>query len=75
MDALFDALAKLLAVFKDPTQVVLLFVCISEGYGIYRLVRFMLDRADKDLEARVKLATALEGLTGIIKEKIGAKDS
>lgn len=34
--------------------------------------KWHLDRLDRDLEARVKLATAMEGLTSIIKEKIGA---
>ena len=33
--------------------------------------KWHLDRLDKDLEARVKMATALESLTSIIKEKIG----
>ena len=37
--------------------------------------KWHLDRMDRDLDARVKLATALEGLTSIIKEKIGAPKS
>ena len=37
--------------------------------------KWHLDRMDRDLDARVKLATALEGLTSIIKEKIGASKS
>lgn len=70
MDALLESIGRLLGVFKDPTQVILLLVAIAEGFAIYKLVRFFLDRTDKDLEARVKLATAMEGLTAIIKEKI-----
>ena len=73
MDALLAAIGKLFAVFTDPVQIVLLFVAMAEGFAIYKLVRFFLDRTDKDMEARVKLATALEGLSAIIKEKIGAK--
>lgn len=70
MDALFEALGKLLSVFKDPVNVILLFVCLAEGFGLYKIVRFIMDRSERDLEARVKLATAMEGLTAIIKEKI-----
>lgn len=70
MDALLEAIGRLLGVFKDPTQVLLLLICFAEGFAIYKLVRFFLDRTDKDMDARVKLATAMEGLTDIIKEKI-----
>lgn len=70
MDALLEAIAKLLGTFKDPVQVVLLLVCLAEGFGLYKIIRFLLDRADKDMEARVKVATAMEGLTDIIKEKM-----
>ena len=73
MDALLAAIGKLFAVFTDPVQIVLLFVAMAEGFAIYKLVRFFLDRTDKDMEARVKLATALEGLSAIIKEKVGEK--
>ena len=73
MDSLFESIGKLLGVFKDPTQVVLLLLCFAEGFAIYKLVRFFLDRIDKDLEARIKFSTALEGLTEIIKEKVGDK--
>ncbi len=45
MDALLEALAKLLGVFKDPTQVVLLLVCVAEGWFIW-VVRKE-DREDK----------------------------
>jgi len=36
--------------------------------------KWHLDRLDRDLDARVKLATALESLTAMIKEKISAKN-
>lgn len=36
--------------------------------------KWLLERMDRDLEARVKLATALEGLTAIIKEKMNGKN-
>ena len=32
--------------------------------------KWHLDRLDRDLDARVKMATALEGLTNIIKERL-----
>lgn len=70
MDALLAELARLLGVFRDPVNVVLLLVSIAEGAAIYRLVRFFMDRSDKDLEGRIKLATALEGLEEIIREKL-----
>lgn len=71
MDALLESLGKLLGVFKDPTQVLLLLVATAEGFAIYKIMRWIFDRMDRDLEARTKLATAMEGLTDIIKEKIG----
>ena len=36
--------------------------------------KWHLDRLDRDLEGRVKMATALEGLTAVIKERIGVKN-
>ena len=71
MDALLASLGKLFGVFTDPAQVVLLLIALAEGFAIYKLVSFFLERTEKDMESRVKLATALEGLTAIIKEKIG----
>jgi hypothetical protein len=73
MDALLEALGRLLGVFKDPLQVFMFLIIVAEGFGIYKLTRFFLDRTDKDMEARVKLATAMEGLTAIIKEKMSGK--
>jgi hypothetical protein len=74
MDALLEAIGNLFKVFKDPLQVFMLLIIIAEGVGIWKLVRFFLDRTDKDMEARVKLATAMEGLTDIIKEGYRGKN-
>ena len=37
--------------------------------------RWLMERMDRDLEARVKLAVALEGLAAVIKERVGAKNA
>ena len=73
MDPIWAQVARLFGVFTEPVQVVLLLIAGAEGFAIYKLVRFFLDRTDRDLEARVKLATAMEGLTAIIKEKMIGK--
>jgi hypothetical protein len=66
MDALLESLGRLLGIFKEPVQVLMLLVIVSQAFGIYKLVVFFLDRTDKDMEARVKLATSLDGLADII---------
>lgn len=38
------------------------------------LIKFVLDRYQSDIEGRVKLATALDGLTKVI-EKLDGKDA
>ncbi len=45
MDSLLEAIGKLFGVFKDPTQVVLLLVCIAEGWFIWTIRKE--DREDK----------------------------
>lgn len=35
--------------------------------------RWLMERMDRDLEARVKMAVALEGLAAVIKERVGVK--
>ena len=37
--------------------------------------RWLMERMDRDLEARVKLAVALEGLSAVIKERVGVKNA
>jgi hypothetical protein len=73
MDSFFEAIGKLLGVFKEPTQVVLLLVALAEGFGIYKLARFIFDQIEKDRERDLNLAKAMEGLTAIIKEKMNGK--
>ncbi len=34
------------------------------------LMKFIMDRYDKDIDAKVKLSTALDSLTSVIKERI-----
>lgn len=38
----------------------------------FYLLKFVLDRYNADIDARIKLATALDSLTKIIQEKNGA---
>jgi len=70
MDSFFDSLGKLLGTFKDPTQVVLLLICIGEAVFIYKIARFVMDRYDKEIESRGVLANALNGLKDVIREKM-----
>ena len=57
-------------------------VAILKAYGpqaipwiaLAYLAKWHLDRLDRDLDARIKLATALESLTAMIKERISAKN-
>ena len=67
MDALFESIGKLFLVFKDPVNVILLLVAIVEGFFLYKMVSFLQQRFDKDIESRTLLATALNGLTRAIK--------
>ena len=73
MDALLASLAKLLGVFTEPVQVVLLLIAIAEAGAIYILSRFILDGIPKDRERDIADAKAMEGLTAIIKEKMSGK--
>lgn len=62
----------------DPAYIELLKVWgpLSIGWFVAGyLIKFIMDRYDRDIESRTKLATALESLSAIIKEKIGAKTS
>ena len=67
MDALFESVGRLLGVFKDPVNVILLLVALVEGFFLYKMVSFLQQRFDKDIESRTLLATALNGLTKAIK--------
>ena len=66
MDALLESIGKLLGVFKDPVNVILLLLCLAEGWVIYRFGRFMMERYDKDIESRLKSAESFDGLTKAI---------
>ena len=68
MDALLEAVARLLGTFKDPVQVVLLLMCFALSFALYKLARFMMDSYEAQINSRVQLANALDGLTSIIKE-------
>ena len=62
MDALLDALAKLLGTFKDTTQIVLLLMCIAEGYFIYVMRKENREDIGKMTEALKANAEALNGV-------------
>lgn len=63
MDELAAAIGKLLGVFKDPVNVILLLLVIGEGFGIWKLVRFLMDRYEADVKSRADLAAAIQGFT------------
>ena len=67
MDALFESIGRLLGVFRDPVNVLLLLGLAGLGYWNTRLTQFIMQRYDKDIESRASLATALNGLTKAIK--------
>ena len=67
MDALIESVGRLLGMFKDPVNVILLLVALVEGFFLYKMVSFLQQRFDKDIESRTLLATALNGLTKAIK--------
>ena len=69
MDELLKAVANLLGTFKDPTQVLLLLVALGEAFIIWRGVRWMMERNEKDIEARLSLATALQQWATHFKDK------
>lgn len=39
--------------------------------ALYLIVKWLMERADKDLEGRIRMAVALENLTTLVKERIG----
>ena len=59
MDALLASLGKLLSVFNDPVNVVLLFVCAGEAWFIQVLRR-------EGREDRKELVAALNANTGAL---------
>ena len=80
MDPIWAQVARLIGVFTDPVNVVLLLIAIAEGAAIYFLGRYIIVSIDKnrerDLEhakADLAEAKAMEGLTAIIKEKMSGK--
>lgn len=62
MDALLGSLGNLLAVFKDPVNVVLLLVCVSEGYFIYVLRRENREDRDKLIPVLNKIGDSLDNM-------------
>lgn len=51
-----------------PVGFVLMVLIIGPYVGMYYLGRWVLDRYDRDIEARIKMATAIESLTNMIDE-------
>ena len=70
MDALLEALAKLLGVFKEPVQVVFLLVIAGLSVFSWKMVRFVMDTYERGIASDIKMTNALEILTAAIKEKI-----
>ena len=70
MDALLESLGKLLGTFKDPVQVVLLFVVAGLSFVCWKLVRFIMDTYERGIASDIKMTQALEVLSTAIKEKI-----
>lgn len=71
MDSLLTSLGNLLAVFKDPVNVVLLLVCVAEGYFIFVLRKENREDQDKFMhfgeqitEALGKIRVSLAAATG-----------
>lgn len=69
MDALLEALARLLSTFKDPVQVVLLFVVAGLSVFCWKLVKFIMDTYERGIASDIKMTGALENLVTALKEK------
>ena len=67
MDALLESIGRLFGVFKDPVNVILLLLAMVEGFFLYKFVQFWQSSHLKEIDSRVALATALNGLTKAIK--------
>ena len=66
MDALLEAIGKLLGNFKDNTQIVLLLVCFAQGYFIYSMRKEHREDIGKFADAAKSWADAVNGLKNLI---------
>ena len=55
----------------DFTDILKIYGPLAIGWAVAGyLMKFIMDRYDKDIDAKVKLSTALDSLTSVIKERI-----
>lgn len=73
VDALFEAVGKLLGVFKDPVNVILLLVVVAEGVIIWKGLTFYLGWVKSQTEADLKMSSSLDGLTKLVERIANAK--
>lgn len=67
MDSLLSALGKLLGVFTEPVQVVLLLVVFALAFALYKVAMFLASRWEDSIKAQQGMAESLRGLTELIK--------
>ena len=70
MDELLGSIGRLFSTFKDPVQVLLLLICFAEGFALYKLASIFITSHQAQIESRLKMAAALEGLKDMIEAKI-----
>ncbi len=68
MDALLTAIAGLFGAFKDPATIAFLLISVAEAWIIWKLAKWFMDRADKDMESRTQLATVLNRWADLVEE-------
>lgn len=67
MDALLESLGKLLGVFTQPVDVVLLLVTFALSFSLYKVAMFLASRWEDSIKAQQGMAESLRGLTELIK--------
>lgn len=68
MDALLASLGKLLAVFTEPVQVVLLLVVFALAFALYKVAMFLAGRWEDSIKAQQAMSSSLNGLADLIKD-------
>lgn len=71
MDGLFEAIGKLLGVFKDPVNVILLLVASVEGVAIWKLIALIVENWKIGIQNDGNNAKALEGVQRILEKRFG----
>lgn len=72
MDDLIKAIAGLFGAFKDPATIAFLLISCAEAFIIWKMGKWFMDRADKDMESRTQLATVLNRWADLVEDSKNA---